>query len=110
MQCAKGMRLRCVDNRGVEWALNKGQTCNVVSCTPGFVWVDESPCVFGFAQSRFKPIVRVKAPCIPSLDLLLRRAVAAAAGMTPEQREEMYRKQRESWVRGEMALSALGDA
>ncbi len=33
---------------------------------------------------------------------LLREAKAKLAAMTPEDREEMYRKQREGWVRAEL--------
>lgn len=38
----------------------------------------------------------------PELTELLRKARLAVDAMTPEQREEMYRKQRESWVRSEI--------
>lgn len=38
----------------------------------------------------------------PKLEELLRRAREAEAKMTPEEREEMYRKQREGYVRAEM--------
>jgi len=33
---------------------------------------------------------------------LIERAKRALDAMTPEQREEMYRKQRDGWVRAEM--------
>ncbi len=36
------------------------------------------------------------------LEIALAKARAAVDVMTPEQREEMYRKQRESWVRSEL--------
>jgi hypothetical protein len=36
------------------------------------------------------------------LEDLLRKARAAVDAMTSEEREEMFRKQRESWVRSEM--------
>jgi len=57
---------------------------------------------------RVKPHVRVKAPCVPSLDLLIKRAVAAFDAMTPEQKDAHVKAQRASWVRGEMALSRMG--
>lgn len=38
----------------------------------------------------------------PELTELLRKARIAVDAMTPEQREEMHRNQRESWVRAEM--------
>lgn len=36
------------------------------------------------------------------LDQLLKEASEAVAKMTPEQREEMHRKQRDGWVKSEM--------
>ena len=36
------------------------------------------------------------------LATLLKQANERVAAMTPEQREEMYRKQREGWVRSEL--------
>lgn len=36
------------------------------------------------------------------LEQLLKEATEAVQQMTPEQREEMYRKQREGWVRSEI--------
>ena len=38
----------------------------------------------------------------PELESLLADAKAKVDAMTPEQREEMYRKQRDGWVRAEM--------
>lgn len=38
----------------------------------------------------------------PELEDALRKARIALDAMTPEEREEMYRKQREGWVRAEM--------
>lgn len=40
----------------------------------------------------------------PDLDKLLAEARAKVDAMTPKERAEMYEAQRESWVRGEMAL------
>lgn len=37
-----------------------------------------------------------------SLNELLRRAKERVDAMSPEEREEMYRKQRDGWVRSEM--------
>lgn len=39
----------------------------------------------------------------PELEGLLRKAWEIVDAMTPEQKEEMYRKQRDSWVRAEMS-------
>lgn len=41
------------------------------------------------------------------LNALLAENNAIIKAMTPEEREAMFRAQRESWVRGEMALSKL---
>lgn len=40
---------------------------------------------------------------------LLARARAAVAAMTPEQRAEMYRRQRESWGHGQDAIGSDAD-
>lgn len=40
------------------------------------------------------------------LDDLLRRAKAKFDAMTPEQQDEMFRQQRESWVRGEIGIGS----
>ena len=37
-----------------------------------------------------------------SIDELLRRAAAEVKAMSPEVREEMFRRQRDSWVRAEL--------
>jgi len=39
---------------------------------------------------------------LTELEELLREAKKVVDAMTPEQREDMHRKQRESWVRAEM--------
>ena len=44
-----------------------------------------------------------------TLDELLRRAVARFRATTPEQQEAMRAAQRESWVRGEMAMGSDAD-
>lgn len=38
----------------------------------------------------------------PELEESLRKARVAVDAMTPEQREEMYRKQRDGWVKSEL--------
>lgn len=38
----------------------------------------------------------------PELERLLAESKVKVDAMTPTEREEMFRKQRESWVRGEM--------
>jgi hypothetical protein len=40
----------------------------------------------------------------PDLDDLIKKSVAAYNAMTPEQKREMRRAQRKSWVIGEMML------
>lgn len=40
----------------------------------------------------------------PELEALLKKSKELVDAMTPEQREAMYKAQRESWVRGEMAM------
>lgn len=53
--------------------------------------------------------MRIKpAPPRPDLDDLITRARKAVARMTPEQREAIWREQRDSWMRGEMALIKMG--
>lgn len=39
----------------------------------------------------------------PELEKLLRESAAKVAAMTPEEREAMFKMQRESWVRVEMS-------
>lgn len=51
-----------------------------------------------------RPVVRVKAKCVPSLSVLIKRAVAAVERMTPAERAAMDKAQRESWARGEAGL------
>ncbi|TPI86392.1 hypothetical protein [Mesorhizobium sp. B2-8-9] len=43
-------------------------------------------------------------PLRKSLSVLLEEAKARVAAMSPEEREAMWQAQRESWVRGEMAM------
>lgn len=54
-----------------------------------------------------RPVVRVKAPCIPSLDVMIKRASAWFNSLTPAEQEAHRKAQRESYVRGEMELSRL---
>lgn len=42
-------------------------------------------------------------PVKASLDELLRQSAEKVKAMSPVEREEMYRQQRESWVRAEMS-------
>lgn len=37
----------------------------------------------------------------PSLSVLIQQAKAKLAAMTPKEREEMYKKQRDGWVKAE---------
>ena len=41
-----------------------------------------------------------------NIDDLIERAVAAFAAMSPEEQEATLRAQRESWVRGQIALGS----
>jgi hypothetical protein len=43
------------------------------------------------------------------LTKLLDEAIGRVAAMTPEEKESMYRLQRESWVRGEMGIGSDAD-
>jgi len=55
----------------------------------------------GFGTRMFKdPSVKR-----PELDALIARAKEAYNAMTPEQKKEMHRQQRISWVYGNLALS-----
>jgi hypothetical protein len=97
------MRVRCVESnsfflRGDEHTALRMLGAEMVEIAPNYIT----------KARRFKPVVRVQATCVHSLDLLLKRSAAAVAAMSPAEREEMARKQRLSWVRGEMALSAMG--
>lgn len=40
----------------------------------------------------------------PDLDALLKKSIAAYNAMTPEQKRELHRQQRISWVYGNLAL------
>ena len=52
-------------------------------------------------MTRQELIAALEAAKGPSIDDLLRKAAEAVAAMTPEEREEMLRKQRDSWARAE---------
>ena len=47
----------------------------------------------------------IPVPGRPSLSALIREAIVSFNAMTPEQQEAHLRAQRESWVRGEMAMA-----
>ena len=57
--------------------------------------------------------MRVHIPGKPANDMDISEMIKAGADhvsrMTPEERAEMYRQQRESWVRGEMAMGSDAD-
>lgn len=104
MRLEPGMRVRCVD-AGSNCLIVTGRDYVVAARQNDMVRVNQ----WGvwYPIERFKPIVRVKAQCVPTLDLLMKRAVTAFNAMTPEQQETHRQEQRLSWVRGEMALSAV---
>lgn len=59
----RGTRLRCLDNLGIEWALDIGHTYTVDRANSEFVWLfDDNEHGGALLRKRFKPIVRVKAP------------------------------------------------
>jgi hypothetical protein len=58
--------------------------------------------VAGMTATESKPRVRVKARCIVSFDLLVKRAKAKLDRMTPEEQALHWQAQRESWVRGQV--------
>lgn len=101
-----GMRVRCVEGSGVSGYPGRvltGTEYIVERHQDGMIWVNGNQ----WYEWRFKPVVRVKAPCIrtgQAFDLLVQRAVAAFEAMTPEQQVAHWGAQRESWVRGEMAF------
>jgi hypothetical protein len=111
IQLKPGMRVRCVNAGGVigrKIRVGEEYVTRVADCWKPEQRIALVGVVGVFYPHRFKPIVRVKAPYIPSLDLMIRRAVAAVEAMTPAQRAEMHQAQRESWVRGEMGMGDEG--
>jgi hypothetical protein len=100
-----GMRVRCVRADHYAKVLREGKEYTVSRVDEGgnWVWVDG---LMGYHLDlkRFKPIVRVKAKCVPSLSVLIKRAVAAVERMTPAERAAMDKAQRESWARGEAGM------
>lgn len=100
-----GMRVRCVDaigssilEHGAEYVV-EGKTKLGGTKLLGFRG--------GWYAERFKPIIRVKAPCIPSIDVMIKRAKAWFDALTPAEQKAHMTAQRDSYVRGEMELSRL---
>lgn len=60
MQLEPGMRVRCVFNKGVEWGLVSGAEYTVLEHLGVPLVRLQGLLPFSFAESRFKPIVRVK--------------------------------------------------
>jgi hypothetical protein len=103
MKLEPGMRVRCV--LGASTFLTIGKEYLIEKVSLRYAWVvDDSGKRGNWLVYRFKPVVRVKAKCVPSLDLILKRSAVAFKPMTPEQQQAMQNAQRESWVRGEKAL------
>jgi hypothetical protein len=100
-----GQRLRCVDGFRSQGRLVEGHTYTFRRRIGGMIEIEEFLEKEFFAD-RFKPVVRVKAVCVPSLGLMVRRANVAFANLSPEQQTVHWEMQRRSWVRGEMALGA----
>lgn len=103
------MRVRCINDTYFKYLLKAGREYVAYAHNGDWISIGEpGKNQRDFLAKRFKPVVRVKAKCVASLDLLLKRSAAAVRAMTPEARETMMQAQRQSWVRGEMALSAAG--
>ncbi len=51
----------------------------------------------------------MKCPERPALSRLIEESKAAVAAMTPAEREAMWQAQRESWLRGELAMGSDAD-
>jgi hypothetical protein len=92
-----GQRLRCVNGTCTR-SLRVGETYTFHHGSNGLVVLVELP-DREFSAERFKPVVRVPARCVPSLNVLVRRANAAHDLLTPAQQAEHWNAQRESWVR-----------
>jgi len=59
-------------------------------------------------MNRFRPRQEAaKTPERQKLNDLLAESLAVVEAMSPEEQEEMWQAQRESWVRGEMVLSKM---
>lgn len=113
MKLTAGMRARCVhnliDSGAATPRLTVGKEYGILGNDGICITVrDDFGDVCPWYAWRFKPVIRVKAPCKPSLDILMERFVAKFNAMSPEDQEAHLRTQRESWVRGEVALRRSG--
>lgn len=114
MNLEPGMRVRCVDagscgglTNGTEYRVlepRRDAPSALVRVTGGTLPATGAT----YYTNRFKPIVRVKAKCVRSIDLKIKAAVAWFAALSPDQQAAHVEVQRQSWVRGEMGLSAVG--
>lgn len=97
MKLEKGMRVRAAG--GFDHGLIKGNEYLVVFVDPiiPICTIAGSPRWYGV--DCFKPLIRVKAPCVPSLDLHVKRATAAFHELSPEEQVAHWQAQRESWAR-----------
>lgn len=101
-QLEPGDRVRCVDNAGgYGEVLTHGAEYEIagVQSDSGLIQL-RGVHSYGFKARRFKPVIRVKAKCVPTLDLLLKRSNVAWRAMSPAGQEAMLQAQRASWVRG----------
>lgn len=114
MKLEPGMRIRVVDvgpNKrlmlGAEHVVAAYDPDNIPFPSVTLV-ADTGDRKRSYFSHRFKPVIRVKAKCVPSLSVLLSRAEKAVLAFTPAEREAMHQMQRALWARGEAALSAMG--
>lgn len=104
MKLEPGMRVRCVDDECNWCTLVKGAEYVVSDVGQFYVRVEGSD--FQWLRSRFKPVVRVKAPTsrLSNLEHMVERALAWFETLTPVEKEAHRQAQRESWARGEKVL------
>jgi hypothetical protein len=92
-----GMRVRCVRADHYANKLVDGGTYRIER-SGGFLSVGMVNLVgmpgYHFTASRFKPIIRVKMRAMPSLDILLARALRTFDKMSPAEKDAHIRAQR----------------
>jgi hypothetical protein len=87
-----GMRVRCIDASS-HTAIVEGETYVVRrAATHARVYIEGF--TGGFYPYRFKPIIRVKMRAMPSLDILLARALRTFDKMSPAEKDAHIRAQR----------------
>lgn len=96
-----GMRVRYVGAKAGGF-LQRGPDYTVQYSDGDFVAL--RGCQYAVSTNDLKPVVRVKAPCVPLLEVLTARAIAAVAAMSPHQQAAHWAAQRDSWVRGNAGI------